>query len=148
MAPSAWKSKDSHKKKKILLHSVHLMFEKFFRSFCIAHMAGKIFYKYLTNLICLPLNSLFSYRLPPPWSWLSGVTGLFGRQKSLILAEGLGVLTGRKKRSKPTPAPGICGKKRGGGKVMVLQVSQFLLSKLCINIGKPKRREIPGSNAV
>lgn len=30
---------------------------------------------------------------------------------------------------------------------MVPQVSQFLLSKLCINIGKPKRREIPGSKA-
>lgn len=92
------------------------MFEKFFRSFCIAHMAGKIFYKYLTNLICLPLNSLFSYRLPPPWSWLSGVTGLFGRQKSLILAEGLGVLTGRKNAVNPPLLQGSVGRREVEGR--------------------------------
>lgn len=92
------------------------MFEKFFRSFCIAHVTGIIFYKYLTDLICLPLNSLFSYRLPPPKAWVSGVTGLFGRQKSLISSEGLEVLLGREKAVNLPLLQGSAGRREVEGR--------------------------------
>ena len=81
MVPSARKSKDSHINKEFILFPVHLMFERFFGSVHLVYGMGKIFCKYLTDSIFLPLNSLFSYKLPPPEAWVS-VTGPF-QEKSL-----------------------------------------------------------------
>lgn len=39
------------KNKEFIFFSAHLIFERFFRSFCIIHVTGIIFYKYLTDLI-------------------------------------------------------------------------------------------------